>query len=99
MVVSQENPINFYLASYQLCLLFMLFLHDYFSIQYFFCAHFKHSAQEAPAAQGQTVAGASGTQQTQEGTVVQGGLILTLNQVLMHLNAGFFSNQNTSEPF
>ncbi len=60
-----------------------------FSISY---ARFT-SAQEAPTAQGQTVAGASGTQVTPQTSQTQGSLLLMLNQ-LMRLKRRFFNREN-----
>ena len=95
--LTRESKRILYLAASIVSLLFMLFF-AWTLVQYFFAPASSTSAQEAPAAQGQTVAGASGTQTDSQTAQTQGSSSSDAQSNADASKTQDSSNQNTSEP-
>ena len=95
--LTRESKRILYLAASIVSLLFMLFF-AWTLVQYFFAPASITSAQEAPAAQGQTVTGASGTQTDSQTPQSQGSSASDAQLNADTSKTQDSSNQNTSEP-
>lgn len=95
--LTRESKRILYLAASIVSLLFMLFF-AWTLIQYFFAPASSTSAQEAPTAQGQTVAGASGTQTDSQTAQTQGSSSSDAQSNADASKTQDSSNQKTSEP-
>ena len=95
--LTRESKRILYLAASIVSLLFMLFF-AWTLVQYFFAPASSTSAQEAPAAQGQTVTGVSGAQTDSQTAQTQGGSDSGSQSTSDSSKTQDSSNQNTSEP-
>ena len=95
--LTRESKRILYLAASIVSLLFMLFF-AWTLVQYFFVPTSGASAQEAPAAQGQTTAGASGAQTDSQTAQTQGSSSSDTQSNADASKAQDSSSQKTSEP-
>lgn len=95
--LTRESKRILYLAASIVSFVFMLFF-AWTLIQYFFTPASSTSAQDAPTAQGQTVAGASGTQTDSQTAQTQGSSSSDAQSNADASQTQDSSNQKTSEP-